>query len=249
MTGVRSIERAFSVMRALSAGPAGLTEIARRLQLPKSTVSRILGSLEAEGAVVQVESGGVYRLGPGLDELVGTSVGPRTLVAVARPHLVEVTACCKETSGISVRDADVVHYLDEVESPENVLVRDWTGETAPLHTVPSGLVLLASATADEIADYLDRPLVALTGRTVVDPTALRERLDRVAADGQAWGDQEYAEGITSVAVPVPGADGTPVAALHVHGPSYRFPEACGAEAVVDLLRTAAGRVARRLRGD
>lgn len=246
MSGVRSIERAFAVLRVLSAGSAGLTEIARRLGLPKSTVARILASLETERAVVQEAPGGGYRLGPALRELAGASVDGRTLVATARPHLVEITATCHETSGISVRDGNVVHYLDHVGSPENVLVRDWTGETAPLHTVPSGLVLLAAAGADDVADYLDGPLERLTEHTVVDPDALRDRLDRVLADGHAWVHEEYADGITSVGVPVTGPDGAVLAALHVHGPSYRFPGECGPQ-VVELLRRAADRMTDQLR--
>ena len=69
MAGVQSIERAFTVLRELSLGPAGVTEIAEQIGLPKSTVSRLLSALEAEGAVAQRETGSEYELGAGLAAL------------------------------------------------------------------------------------------------------------------------------------------------------------------------------------
>ena len=63
MTTVQSIDRAFGVLRALAAGPAGVTDIADRVGLPKSTVSRMLSTLEELGAVEQVSVGGEYRIG------------------------------------------------------------------------------------------------------------------------------------------------------------------------------------------
>ena len=62
MSTVQSIERAFAVLRALTAGPAGVTDIAGRVGLPKSTVSRLLSTLEDIGAVEQVAAGSDYRI-------------------------------------------------------------------------------------------------------------------------------------------------------------------------------------------
>ncbi|MFV2040237.1 MAG: helix-turn-helix domain-containing protein, partial [Acidimicrobiales bacterium] len=75
MAGVQSIERAFSLLRALATRPMGVTDLARHVGLPKSTVSRLLGALETEGAVEQVERGGEYRLGRGIADIAASS-GP-----------------------------------------------------------------------------------------------------------------------------------------------------------------------------
>lgn len=69
MSGVQSIERAFTLLRALTRGPAGVTELAERAGLPKSTVARILSTLASEGAVDQDGFGGQYYLGGTLSEL------------------------------------------------------------------------------------------------------------------------------------------------------------------------------------
>ena len=90
MTTVQSIERAFSVLRSLTSGQAGVTEIAERVSLPKSTVSRLLSTLESVGAVEQVAAGGDYRVGWALLELAAAARPGRSLVSVARPHLAEL---------------------------------------------------------------------------------------------------------------------------------------------------------------
>ena len=83
---VQSIERAFAVLRTLATGAFGVTELAEQIDLPKSTVARLLSALEAEGAVTQVEQGGEYRLGQGLLDIAGATEPGRNLVEVERPE-------------------------------------------------------------------------------------------------------------------------------------------------------------------
>ena len=70
---VQSIERAFALLRALATAPYGVTELADQVELPKSTVARLLSALETEGAVAQDELGGEYRLGDGLLDIAGAA--------------------------------------------------------------------------------------------------------------------------------------------------------------------------------
>ncbi len=101
---------------------------------------------------------------------------------------------------------------------------------------------------DAVDAYVARGLAALTPRTVVDPDELRARLEEVRAAGYAWGLQEFAEGIDSVAAPIRDAKGNAVAAIHVHGPAYRFPprgeEEEVAREVVDSAAAISGSLAR-----
>jgi DNA-binding IclR family transcriptional regulator len=244
---VQSIERAFAVMAALTDGPIGVTEVADRAELPKSTAARMLASLAREGAVEQVPGETRYRLGPRIEALATGLVATRSLVAVARPHLVELAASIGEAAGLSIPDGRDVHYVDQVDTANPVAIRDWTGSRIPMHAVSSGQVFLATAPATTLDRYLAEPLAALTGRTITDPDAFRERLRLVALGGFAWVHDEFAEGISSVAAGIADASGEIVAAVHVHGPSYRFPPP-GREAGVGLhVVTTAGRIGRTLR--
>jgi len=107
-------------------------------------------------------------------------------------------------------------------------------------------VLLAAWPDEAIGAYLGRHLERLTPHTVVAPAAIRERLERVRRDGHAWGYEEFAEGIVSVATPVRDGRGKPVAAIHCHGPAYRFPAPGSESEVVARLAAAAASVGREL---
>ena len=226
MAGVQSIERAFSLLRALSIGPGGVTELAERTDLPKSTVSRLLSALEEEGAVEQREVAGEYRLGSGLVDLAGGAQPGRNLVVSARPHLLELVDQIGEIAGVSTFDLSrgTVYYLDHAKNEdEDVTVRDWTGESAPLHAVPSGLAVLAHLVPPLIDAYLSNDLSQETPYTMTDKAAIRNRLADIRSIGYVWVYQEFSEDINSVAAPVFDTDGAVIAAIHVHGPAYRFP--------------------------
>ena len=245
--GVQSIRRAFSVLGALADGPLGVTDVAGRSHIPKSTAARILSALAAEGAVEQVPGETRYRLGPHLVALASGLGDARGLVATARPTLLDLASELREAAGLSVRDGWTVHYVDQIESPNPVQVRDWTGTRIPLHAVSSGQVFLAQLPAPTLSRYLAEPLEQFTPRTLTDAPALLERLREVRREGLAWVREEYALGISSVAAPVADSRGEVVAAVHVHGPSYRFPPQ-GRDAALGLhVATTATRIARTLR--
>lgn len=211
---VQSVERAFAVLGALERGPAGVTEIGRRVALPKSTVARLLGTLERVGAVERVGES---------DWRIGTAAPRRSLVSLARPRLEQLVGELGEDAGLGVADGYEVLYVDQVEADQPVQLRDWTGTRAPMHTVPSGLVLLAEWPGEAVDAYVANGLVPLTRNTVTDGPTLRQRLREVREQGCAWGLEEFSDGIDSVAAPVRDARGLVVAAIHVHGPAYRFP--------------------------
>ena len=247
MSRVQSIERAFAVLTTLADGPLGVTDVAERARLPKSTAARLLASLAREGAVEQANGGSRYRLGARLLTLSSGLSASRSLVAVAHPFLIELAEQTGEAAGLSVPDGRTVHYIDQVDSANPVQVRDWTGTRIPMHAVSSGVVVLASLKPASLEAYLAGPLERFTERTVTASGEIRDRLWNVRRDGYAWVREEFAIGITSVAAPIADASGEVVAAVHVHGPSYRFPAPGQADAVGELAEATAGRIGARLR--
>ena len=246
MSNVQSVERAFAVLRCLAAGSAGVSDVAERAHLPKSTVSRLLATLGEVGAVEQLADG-TYRVGDAMADIAAGATPGRHLVAVARPSLTELVATLGEDAGLSVLDGSDVYYLDQVRADASVGLRDWTGERVPAHCVSSGLVLLAHLSPGIREAAIPRPLVRLTSRTVVSRAALRARLAAVAAQPAAWVFGEYDDDINSVAAPVRDATGAVVAAVHVHGPAYRFPGTADPEAIASRVVAAARRRRRPAR--
>jgi DNA-binding IclR family transcriptional regulator len=236
---VQSLERAFAILAAVAAEPGGVTAVAERVGLPKSTVARLLGALERLDAVER-RPGPTWHVGPRIGALAAGSGPPQSLATRARPHLAALAADLAEDAGLALPDGHDVLYVEQAAADNPVQVRDWTGTRAPMHAVPSGLVLLAEWPADAVDAYAARGLARLTPRTVIDPAELRRRLAEVRSAGYAWGREEFAEGITSVAAAARDGAGLAVAAVHVHGPAYRFPPA-------GLEDTVAARVVRAAR--
>jgi IclR family transcriptional regulator, acetate operon repressor len=244
---VQSIERAFAVLAALRDGPIGVTDVAERARLPKSTAARLLGSLAHEGVVEQVPGETRYRLGPKIVTLAAGVRPTRSLVALARPYLIELAESAGEVAGLSVPDGFLAHYVDQVDSPHPVGVRDWTGTRIPMHTASSGIMLLAHFLPVELERYLAEPLQRFTPRTVVDPAQIRARIRRAQVDGFAWTRDEYADGISSVAAAIADEDGEVIGAIHVHGPSYRFPRTSAEESLAAEVVATAARITERVR--
>jgi DNA-binding IclR family transcriptional regulator len=241
MSSVQSVERAFAVLRCLSAGPAGVTDIADRVVLPKSTVSRLLSTLEGIGMVEQIEAGGNYRIGGGVAEIAHAVLPGRSLIAAVRPQLRDLVAATGEAAGLEVADGFDVLYLDQLDTDNQVQVRDWTGERLRAHTVSGGQVLLAFGAIDA-ESYLSQPLERTARGTLVDAQRLSGRLVEIASKGYAWAFEEFLDGMNSVAAPVRDQHGDVVAAVHVHGPAYRFPGGRDAHELGQLVASAAERV-------
>lgn len=241
MAHVESVARAVKIIEALAMSPAGLSECARRVGLPKSTVARILATLEETEAVERAEDGRVYRLGPMVQRLSSAAGGPAQLAAFAWPYLEELTNLTGEAAGISIPDGYRVHYIDQTEATHPVQVRDWTGELIPMHLVPSGLVIMAHWPEAQTERYLSRDLERTTPNSVTDPETILSRLAEIRHAGYVWVFEEFVEGINSVAAPVFEKE-TITAAIHVHGPAYRFP----AQGQEERLGGAVAEAARRL---
>ncbi len=247
MSSVQSIRRAFDVLGALAGGPLGVTDVADRSGLPKSTAARLLATLAREGAVEQIPGDTLYRLGPRLVTLAAGFSMARSLAALARPTLEHLAASSGEAAGLGVHDGAYVHYIDQVDTPNEVLVRDWTGSRSPLHATSSGQVLLAFRTPAAIEHYLDVPLERFTPRTPADREAVMARIREIRRQGFAWAIEEFDPGISSVAAPIADGSGEVIAAVHIHGPSYRFPPAGHQRQLADLVVAAGARIAADLR--
>ena len=245
MTEVRSVSRAFAILEVLAEGPQRVTDVSIRTGLAKGTVGRLLATLERGGAVAQ-DADSRYRLGPTLAALAGRASSGPDLIVLARPELERLAAGVGEAAGLSVAEGTAVRYIAQVSTAHEVQVRDWTGTTAPMHAVSSGHVFLAAMTREELRTLLPARLETLTPRTLNRRSDLERRLVEVRLVGHAWVRDEFAEGITSVAAPVLDSHGAMVAAVHVHGPSYRFPGRDAADVIATEVMASARRLSERL---
>lgn len=247
MSSVQSIERAFAILDVVAAHPQGLgvTEIAARVGLPKSTVSRLLGTLEGLTAVSRHHKNDYFQIGSGVMSLVVRLPFQQNLVLLARPFLLRLAEQIGEDVGLCIPDGDSAFYVDQVRHDGAVQVKDWTGARLPLHVVTSGRLFLAARPDRQVERYLKRPLTPYGPGTPTDPAQLWQRLRHIRETGYDWSLEEFAPGLNALAVPVQNGADEVVASITLFGPSFRFPAGEPA-AVVALAQQTAGQILAQL---
>lgn len=223
----------------------GVTDLARALEVHKSTASRLLATLGEHGLVERGGTSEKYRLGPGLARLASAAAPRLDLPAAARPVLRSLAARTRETVNLAVLEGHRVVNVDQVTAPNQVVSVDWVGKETPLHCTSNGKALLAFLPAGERRRMLAGPLGRLTPHTVVCVAALERQLEGVRRDGFACAVEELELGLNAVAAPVWDAEGRVVAAVSVAGPAYRVPPRRLAE-LGELTKDAGRAISRRM---
>lgn len=220
---VRSLDRAISILEVLARrGTAGVTEIAAEVSLHKSTVFRLLATMEARGLVEQDSNRGRYSLADGIVRLAEGAQKRHDLALIGRDICVALAQEIGESVYIAIRDGRDVVSIDQVIGPSSLTTLSEVGRRDPLHASSCGKVFLADLPTPELQSYIEGGLPRLTGYTLVDPDALKADLALVSSRGYATTWEEQEPGLTAVAAPIRATDGHLVAAVSVSGPSFRL---------------------------
>lgn len=243
---VQSVDRAIAVIEILSRDGVGtVTDIARELGTNKSTVSRILTTLETRGVVEKSAETQRYRLG---FAILTYASGVRTaldLNQAARPACERLSRRVGETVNIAVLENDDVVNIQQVNFSTNRVNVDWTGSYVPLHATSSGKVFLAHLPEEHRERLLMGPLQRFTPATITRPGRLRAELDRVRELGYATALEEFEVGLCALAAPIRDAEAEVIAAISLSAPSVRM-EQEQVETVAEVLLDAADDISRRL---
>ena len=239
---VQSVEKAIEILHTFGhAEPElGVMELSRRLGLHKSTVSRLLATLERGELLERNPDTGKYRLGVGLIALAGQVVRHADLRTIARPYLEDLAQHCRETANLVVLHGDMCMNVEQFV-PADRQVKDigWVGRRTPLHATSTGKILLAYAQDGERRRLVERlELHRYTANTITEPGQLLSELERVEERGVAWGLEELEVGLNSVAAPVRDHAQAVVAAVSLSGPAYRVTEDLLPELTSHVVETA-----------
>ncbi|MGH3664485.1 MAG: IclR family transcriptional regulator [Egibacteraceae bacterium] len=243
---VQSVDRALALTEILAReGWTGVTDLANELGIHKSTVFRLLATLERRGLVEQHVETQKYRLGFAIVRLANAVRSALDLTRYARPVAERLSESVGETVNLAVLEGQQVVNIDQVNLSPAFVTVNWLGRRTPLHCTSTGKVFLAHAPESVRRDLLADPLERLTPHTITDPDVLRRELDAVLVAGYAHTVQELELGLNAVAAPVRAADGSVLATISVSGPSFRL-EARHMDAVGAQTREAAREISQRL---
>lgn len=222
---VQSVDRAISILQVLARrGTAGVTEISHELAVHKSTVSRLIGTLEARGLVEQASHRGGYRLAFGVAQLAQGITKKHDLTVTSRAVCNALADKVGETVNVAVCEGQSIVTIDQVIGSAQVTSVNWVGRHQALHSTAAGKAFLANMPSAELEAYLIGPMERFTEMTIVDPAAMRADLEQAHERGYALAVEEQEIGLVAVAAPVRSLDGEVIAAVVVSGPTFRVNE-------------------------
>jgi len=221
----------------------GVTELARKLALPKSTVSRLARTLASEGFLTPVAGG--YRLALKLHELGSLVVSGVELREVAHGKLVQLRNMTGETVHLAVLDGAEVVYLDRIESPNTLHAFTRIGIRMPAHSTSSGKAILAFAPQSTVDTVVEKGLARLTPRTIVTRAGLERELETVRANGWACSVGESEPALNSLAAPIFDYTSRAIAAISIAGPSERL-SASTVLRIAQALKLATAEISREM---
>lgn len=221
--GVQVISRVTAILRALADAPDGLgiAELSRIVELPRSTVYRIVATLAADGFVTNGAGRRGLRLGPELAHLAAAA--QRGLSEAARPHMEKMADAVNETVDLAVFQHGQVRFVDQVVGNQRLRAEVVIGELFPAYCTANGKAFLASLPPAALdAALAASPLLRRTPNTIVRKAELRRQLEEVRETGVAYDREEHTPQICAVGTVIHDQLGRVAAAITIATPASRF---------------------------
>lgn len=203
--------------------PVGLSELSKRLDVPKSTVQRCLRTL-AEAGWLRPATGkqGQWVITGRAFSLGSAMSSGDDLRDAALPELNRLQAETGETVHLAVPDGNELVLVERLDSAHQLRAFLALGTRLPLHAASTGKAYLASLPDDRVEQFLSGELTAPTDHTVTDPAALRREIEEIRTRGYAVTEQGLHDGIAAVAVALRGREGSTRGCFSISGPASRL---------------------------
>ncbi|WP_280424593.1 IclR family transcriptional regulator [Nocardia carnea] len=245
---MRSVRTTFRILDAIADHqPIGLSELARQLGLPKSTVQRSLTTLaDLDWIRQEGRESTRWALGERVRLLSEKVDDLGRLREAAPPVLERLNDETLETIHLAIPESGMMRLIERRESKHPLRFVQPIGTRSPLHAVSTGKSVLAFLPKYEIDAYLSEELVSLTPHTITDPDQVRSELEVIRERGYAVSNQEMTDGIISVAASIRPRGDRPIAAVSISGTAARMPAEVREEFGHKVV-AAAGEIADNLR--
>lgn len=245
---MKSVIQAFRVLQEVAeTQPVGVSDLARRLDLPKSTAHRFLTTLETVGWVARKSGsqGGQWVLSAAPAILAQRVAADSNLRTAAKPVMERLRNACTEAVHLAVPQSGEVVVIDQVESTQPVRIHWPVGQHSPIHASANGKAILAFSGGQQRANLYPESFEAFTPNTISSAKEFEADLALVRERGFAVVRGELREDICSLAAPIFGGRSSPVASLSAFMPTYRMPEDEGV--LGEMVRDAAEEISAAMK--
>jgi IclR family transcriptional regulator, KDG regulon repressor len=223
---LHSVKNSMRILRLFSTSEPefGVTQIAARIGISKSSAHRLISTLVKKGYLEKNERTQKYHLGLTLLGLTGVITTHMEIHRESLPILQDLVNQLGETANIGLLEENDVVYLHQVECKHPVHLQSHIGKRNPAYCSSAGKTILAYQSEDRIRSVLQSELYPYGPKTISDPEQLRKNLIDIKFKGYSIAIDELHEGVVSLAVPVRDYTGEVIAAISIVGPKQRIPE-------------------------
>jgi IclR family transcriptional regulator, KDG regulon repressor len=221
---VRAVERALDILLCFTREEPtrSLTQIAEAIHMSKTTVHRLLATLENKRFITRDKTNGLYRLGFRFIEMASLVLQDVELHRWAHPYLQRLSEEYGETVDLSILDGSHVIYLEVIESRQRVKLAAAVGQRLPAFYTASGKALLAYLPDEQAEKIIRENLADSSDQSHASIPELLIELRAIAERGYAISEQEYEDQINAVAAPIFDSENHPIASIAIVGPSFRL---------------------------
>ncbi len=201
---VQSIDRTFDILELLAHHDNGmnLTEIGSSLDLPRSTVFRLLAVLKDRNYIEKSDNS-VYRLGLGFIGLCSGLLNSLELKTEAQVHLRRLSHLTGQVAFLAIEQEGEVAYIDKVEKHKEIRSYCFIGQRVAMYCSALGKSLLMAWSDDEIRQYAaETPMSRKTANTIIDAEALVNEVNLSRSRGYSVDNEEIDMGMKCVAAPI-----------------------------------------------
>lgn len=245
----QSVEKVFQIIEIMAKdkSPMRLQDISLKVQMPASTVMRLLNTLMSYNYVNQDSETLKYSLSLKFCQISDSIHSQFSIRDVVRPYLLELPEKCQESACLAIEEGMMVLYIDVADGPDKMLrTMQRIGKMAPLHSTGVGKLLLLNYDEEKLKVLTEQKgLIQLTKNTITSLEQLKEELKRVASLGYAFDNEECEIGAKCIATPIRDYTGKVIAAISVSGPVSRITQK-KIQLITDILLDISVKISRKL---
>eukprot|EP00767_Chilomastix_cuspidata_P008291 gnl/Chilomastix_cuspidata/9459.p1 GENE.gnl/Chilomastix_cuspidata/9459~~gnl/Chilomastix_cuspidata/9459.p1 ORF type:complete len:237 (+),score=5.54 gnl/Chilomastix_cuspidata/9459:84-794(+) len=215
-----------------------VTQIANELNLAKSTVSRLIKTLHSYGYVKKSPETQKYSLGTKILSLYSSLMSEMEIVKESTPYLEELAQETSESVQLAEIEGSNIIYTEQIKSSFPIQIFAHIGRINPIHCTSSGKLLLAYQDIEVIENILSQKLEKHTPSTITNPNILKKELLEIRSLGYCYIENEFIEGIVSIAAPIYDYNKKVIAAVSLVGPIQRINSSKSKYFINKVLETA-----------
>ncbi|MGE7932519.1 IclR family transcriptional regulator [Viridibacillus arvi] len=223
-SSVQAVERALLILKFIGESPSPISvgDLAKQVELNRTTVWRLIGTLENQGFVEKEPISKGYQLGYSLFQLTSQNNPYDSLVRRARKILEELKDEVGETVLLSVPKQDGILTIDQIDTDHSVRLVDYSHTISPLHCTSNGKILLSLLPKKELDIILEQTLEPFSKYTITDPEELRKELEKTYTQKVGTSIGELDENENAISAPIFDRKKNLVAFITLGGPSFRL---------------------------